>query len=130
MSRKFARCFLLCAGAAGLLACGEQGESPQTAPVEANQTVGAPAAPPVQPPMVVSSPAYRCDDGQALYVDVVNDDSFVNVRDSRQDIPIRLNRNSETGGFEGDGRSLSGRGDTVRYSAPERPEQDCRIASE
>ena len=80
------------------------------------------------PPMIARSVAYRCDDGKALYVDVLTDDDIVNVRDSRQDIPVRLIRNEETQRFEGEDRYLSGRGAEVRYNAPERQNQSCRAA--
>lgn len=81
------------------------------------------------PPMVVSSPSYRCDDGKALYVDVLTDENAVNVRDTRQDLPTRLTREGGEGPFTADGRSLSGVGDEVRYSAPDRPDQSCRAAA-
>lgn len=127
MLRTATSCTALLAAALGLAACTERSEDEGTALVATNQATEAP--PPVEaPPMVVSSPAYRCDDGRALYLDVMSDDSFVNVRDSRADIPVRLDRNPETERFEGEGRWLSGRGDTVRYAAPDRPEQACRVA--
>lgn len=80
------------------------------------------------PPMVASSPAYRCDDGGALYVDVLTDENAVNVRDSRDDLPTRLTREGGEGPFTGDGRTLSGTGDEITYSAPDRPDQTCRVA--
>lgn len=78
------------------------------------------------PPMVARSIAYRCSDGKALYVDVLTDENLVNVRDARQDLPVRLSREDEDSAFEGEGRSLSGRGDQVKYTAPDRPDQTCR----
>ena len=78
------------------------------------------------PPMVARSAAYRCDDGQALYIDFLTDNIAVNVRDSRADIPTRLAR-QEGETYSGEGRSLTGTGDEVSYSSPERPEQSCRI---
>ena len=80
------------------------------------------------PPMVASSPAYRCDDGDALYVDVLTDENAVNVRDSRADLPTRLTREGGTGPFTGEGRTLSGTGDEISYTAPDRPGQTCRMA--
>ena len=84
--------------------------------------------PSAMPPMVVRSPAYRCDDGKALYVDVLTDENIVNVRDSRADAPTLLSREEGDQAFTGSGRSLSSAGDVVRYSAPERREQECRVA--
>lgn len=81
------------------------------------------------PPMIARSAAYRCDDGKALYVDILTDDDVVNVRDSRKDLPVRLARDAETQRYLGENRSLSGRGDEVRYSSPERPNQNCRIGA-
>ena len=81
------------------------------------------------PPMVTRSPSYRCDDGGALYVDVLSDKSAVMVRDSRSDIPTRLDRETETGPFTGEERALSGTGAQVTYSAPDRPQQSCREAA-
>lgn len=80
------------------------------------------------PPMVVRSASYRCDDGRALYVDILDDKAAVLVRDSRADIPTRLAREGDEGPFEGDERSLSGTGSEVRYSSPDRPAQSCRQA--
>lgn len=78
------------------------------------------------PPMIVRSPAYRCSDGNALYVDVLSDENAVTVRDSRSDIPVRLTRDAPGEPFTDDGRTLSGTGTEVRYSSPERPSQVCR----
>lgn len=86
------------------------------------------AQPAELPPMVVRSPSYRCDDGKALYVDVLTDDNVVIVRDSRADLPTRLSRQAGSDPFGGEEHSLSGTGDVVRYSAPGRPEQECRAA--
>lgn len=91
---------------------------------ETNQNVATANIPP--PPMVTRSASYRCGDGDALYVDILTDENIVNVRDSRTDIPVRLTREAEGEAFEGEGRSLSGRGDEVNYSAPDRPNQTCR----
>lgn len=81
------------------------------------------------PPMVVRSPSYRCDDGKALYVDVLDDKSGVLVRDTRADIPTRLSSESEGGPYAGEERTLSGTGSEVRYSSPDRPSQSCREAA-
>lgn len=78
------------------------------------------------PPMVTRSASYRCDDGKALYVDILTDESVVNVRDSRSDLPNRLQRESEGGPFVGEERTLTGTGAEVRYSGPDRPAQSCR----
>ena len=72
--------------------------------------------------------SYRCDDGRALYVDVLTDENAVNVRDSRADVPKLLRREEGTDPFTGADRSLSGIGDEVRYSGPGRPQQSCRAA--
>ena len=113
-----------------LAACGPQEERIGPDPSE-NRAAADPAPPPLAepPPMVVRSPAYRCDDGRALYVDVMSDEGFVNVRDARPDIPVRLDRNPETEQYEGQGRTLSGAGEAVRYSAPGRPDQACRVTA-
>ncbi len=81
------------------------------------------------PPMVVRSPSYRCDDGNALYVDVLDDKSGVLVRDTRADIPTRLSSDNEGGPYAGEERTLSGTGSEVRYSSPDRPGQTCREAA-
>ena len=78
--------------------------------------------------MIARSPAYRCTDGNALYVDVLTDDSAVLVRDTRADTPTRLTRNSAGEPYTGDGHSLSGTGSEVTYSSPERPNQSCTEA--
>lgn len=80
------------------------------------------------PPMVQRSPAYRCDDGRALYVDVMTDKRALLVRDSRPDTPVRLERDGDEGPFSGGGRTLSGTGSEVRYLSEERPTQTCREA--
>ena len=85
-------------------------------------------APVEMPPMIVRSPAYRCDDGKPLYVNVLTDENAVTVRDSRADAPTLLNREEAEQAFTGSGRSLSSTGDVVRYGAPDRPEQECRAA--
>ena len=90
-----------------------------------NESAQAPAE---MPPMIVRSPAYRCDDGKALYVNVLTDENAVTVRDSRADAPTLLTREAAEQAFTGSGRSLSSTGDVVRYGAPERPEQECRVA--
>ena len=82
------------------------------------------------PRMVIRSPSYRCDDGGALYVDVMSDENAVNVRDTRRDVPTRLWRQGGTGPFTTENCSLSGTGDVVRYAGPDRPEQECRAASD
>lgn len=114
----------------GLAGCGSEGDereptAQEIADVAANVTD---AEAPEPPPMVVSSPSYRCDDGNALYVDVLTDENAVNVRDTRQDLPTRLTREDGEGPFTADNRSLSGVGDEVQYSAPDRPNQTCRAA--
>ena len=102
---------------------------------EENQTNAQPAAeaeiPPLDqpPPMIVRSASYRCDDGKALYVDVLTDESIVAVRDSRGDTPKRLHRESDAQPFTGEGRTLTGVGPEVRYSSQERASQSCRQAT-
>ncbi len=81
------------------------------------------------PPMVVRSPSYRCDDGKALYVDILDDKSGVLVRDTRADVPTTLSSDSEGGPYPGQERTLSGTGSEVRYSSPDRPDQTCREAA-
>ena len=122
-----------CVAAAGLAACDQQPEPAETAAVENETGAGldqpeANLSAAEMPPMVVRSAAYRCDDGNALYVDVLSDADVVNVRDSRSDLPVRLERESADANFTGENRSLSGTGDEVRYAAPERPDQSCRAA--
>lgn len=81
------------------------------------------------PPPIVRSPSYRCDDGKALYVDVLRDKLAVLVRDSRSDVPTRLERQSDGGPLTGSGRSLSGTGKDVQYSSQARPSQMCHQGS-
>jgi len=109
-----------------LAACEEQAEQPAVISNDV-AVVNEAETPAEMPPMIVRSAAYRCDDGDALYVDFLSDESVVNVRDSRQDLPTALERDEGTD-FTGDGRTLSGTGDEVSYSAPDRPSQVCRIA--
>ena len=112
-------------------ACGSDGDEkqPTTNELEPVATRNAIETPPAEPPpMVVRSPSYRCDDGRALYVDVLTDENAVNVRDSRADVPKLLRREEGTDPFTGADRSLSGIGDEVRYSGPGRPQQSCRAA--
>ncbi|MCF8706480.1 hypothetical protein [Rhizorhapis sp. SPR117] len=80
------------------------------------------------PPMIVKSASYRCDDGGALYIDIMSDENVVSVRDIRREVPAPLERDTETEVFTGSERSLSGTGDEVSYSGPGRPDQTCRIA--
>ncbi len=110
-----------------LAACGEPEPEQVGSPEPLNRAAGAPplAEP---PPMIVRTPSYRCDDGGALFLSVLTDDSYLTLRDTLRDVPVRLDLNPQTGRFEGEGRMLSGTGDTVRYAAPERPEQECRAA--
>ena len=82
------------------------------------------------PPSITRSPAYRCQDGQALYVDVMSEGNAVLVRDSRTDTPVRLEREGGQGSFTGDGRTLSDTDDEVIYASPERASQMCREAQE
>lgn len=113
--------------AVAIVACG-QPETEQVGPPEPLNRAA--DAPPLKepPPMIVRAPSYRCDDGGPLYVSVMTDESFVTVRDRQEDVPARLDRNPESGRYEGQGRTLSGIGATVRYSGPERSEQECREA--
>ena len=112
---------------ASLGACGERAPEQVAAPEPLNRAADAPplAEP---PPMIVRTPQYRCDDGGPLYVSVLSDEGHVTLRDTLQAVPVRLDRSAETGRYEGAGRMLSGTGNTVRYSSPERPEQECRAA--
>lgn len=80
------------------------------------------------PPPIVRSVAYRCQDGDALYVDVLAEKNAVLVRDSRADTPVRLEREGGEGSFTGDDRTLSGTGDQVIYASPDRLSQACRQA--
>lgn len=119
-------------------ACGEGSQQPNGAEEPgANQQSADEAAvqqnaltPDDLPPTIVRSPAYRCSDGSSLYVDVLSDDDAVLVRDSRGDVPTRLERSSPGGSFSGEERTLSGTGGTVSYSAPDRPGQTCTQAAE
>lgn len=120
---------LLCAAA---LVAGCGGERVKEEDLEvANQVAEGPEVPPLEapPPMIARSAAYRCDDGNALYVDILTDGGSVNVRDSRSDIPKLLKRGSEGAPFTGEDRTLSGTGDQVNYSSPDRPNQSCRVAA-
>lgn len=116
--------------AAFLASCGSDTNAPQSQTTTEQENVAAADANAQveMPPMVVRSAAYRCDDGNALYVDVLSDDNAVSVRDSRQDLPVRLERQDGSGEFTGANRTLSGVGDEVQYSAPDRPMQECRAA--
>ena len=124
-------------GMAMLLASGctnQAGEQPandaNTADTAAQQGAQPPTNNSVElPPMVVRSPSYRCDDGNALYVDVLADKSGVLVRDTRADIPTKLSSENEGGPYAGGERTLSGTGSEVRYSSPDRPDQTCREAA-
>lgn len=82
------------------------------------------------PPAIVRSPAYRCQDGRALYVDVLSDENAVLVRDTRGDTPTRLERAGGQGSFTGDGRTLSDTDNEVIYASADRPSQVCREAQE
>lgn len=119
------------AATVGLAACGSEGEEREPTQEELNAIAAnaATAEAPEPPPMVVRSASYRCDDGNALYVDVLTDENAVNIRDTRQDLPTRLTREDGDGAFTAEGRSLSGVGEEVRYSAPDRPDQTCRAAA-
>lgn len=119
---------------ATVAACGNEPQQPaqneaMTTEADAEQNQVAPLDPADIPPPIVRSPAYRCDDGKALYVDVLQDKQAVLVRDSRSDVPTRLERESDSGPLTGDGISLSGTGSEVRYSSPDRPSQACREAA-
>lgn len=127
----FAQCAFACAI---LAACGtEPPEAPQSTQDEAGtdleQNRTATLDPADMPPPIVRSRSYRCDDGNALYVDVLQDKHVVLVRNSRSDVPTRLERESDAGPLTADGFSLSGTGNEVRYSSPERPSQACREAA-
>ena len=121
--------YLLCA-AALVAGCGGERVREQDLEV-ANQVAERPELPPIEapPPMIARSASYRCDDGKALYVDILTDDASVNVRDSRSDIPKLLKRETEGAPFTGEERTLSGTGDEVSYSSPDRPKQSCRAAA-
>lgn len=82
------------------------------------------------PASIVRSPAYRCQDGRALYIDVLSDEDAVLIRDSRGDTPTRLERAGGQGSFTGDGRTLSDTDDEVIYASADRPSQVCREAQE
>lgn len=112
-----------------LAACGGESDSAGGTANRAMTNEAAALEPPpleAPPPMVARSVSYRCDDGRALYVDILTDESVVNVRDARSDLPNRLERESEDAPFVGEERTLSGTGTEVRYSGPDRPEQSCR----
>ena len=85
-----------------------------------------PPTSPEMPPMIARSASYRCDDGQALYVDYLTDSSMVNVRDSRADLPVLLKTEGESDTFQGEDRTLRATGDEITYSSPKRPNQKCR----
>jgi hypothetical protein len=121
----------VCLAALAVSACNQQSDEVL---VETNETIAGneeQASEPQNldvaelPPMIERSPAYRCSDGDALYVDVLTDDRAVMVRDSRADVPVRLTRESAGQPFTGDGRTLSGTGSRVTYSTPDRPSQTC-----
>ncbi len=124
-------------GIAIVLASGCNNRTGEQAANDANlaTSAGQPGAQPTSansvelPPMVARSTSYRCDDGKALYVDVLDDKSGVLVRDTRADIPTRLSSESEGGPYAGEERKLSGTGSEVRYSSPDRPNQTCREAA-
>lgn len=120
-------------GIAILLASGCNNQAGEQPANDAN-TANTAAQPPLDnsvelPPMVVRSPSYRCDDGKALYVDVLDDKSGVLVRDTRADTPTKLSSENEGGPYAGEERTLSGTGSEVRYSSPDRPDQTCREAA-
>jgi hypothetical protein len=111
-----------------LAACGER-EPEKVGPEPLNRAADAPPLK-APPPMIVRTASYRCDDRGALYVSVMTDESYVTMRDRVGDVPVRLDRNAETGRYEGQRRTLTGAGDTVRYASADRPEQECRAADE
>lgn len=111
---------------AALAACGEP-EPEQVGPEPLNRAADAPPLK-APPPMIIRTASYRCDDRGALYVSVMTDESYVTMRDRLGDVPVRLDRNAQTGRYEGQGRTLTGTGDTVRYASADRPEQECRAA--
>lgn len=82
------------------------------------------------PAPIVRDASYRCDDGKALYVSVLEGKQAVLVRDSRSDVAVRLEREGDSDPLSGSGRILSGTGDEVRYSSADRPLQSCREAEE
>lgn len=112
-----------------LAGCRREPESAGPAEPASNAAEALPA-PQAPPPMIVRTPSYRCDDGGALYISVLSDENRLTLRDRLSDVPVPLEKNAATGLFEGGGRTLSGAGDTVRYSSPQRPEQECRAAEE
>lgn len=121
-----------CIAALAVTACSDNSAEQAARSDQANQqqTVDINELDPADlPPMIVRSPAYRCDDGKALYVDVLSDENAVMVRDSRADSPTRLSREGPDGAFSGEERTLSGTGSEVRYSSPDRPGQACREAA-
>jgi hypothetical protein len=102
----------LAAGAFTLAGCEAQqlGGDDMNVAQQQEATAGNVATANIQPPpMVTRSASYRCDDGKALYVDILTDENIVNV---------------------GEGRTLSGRGDEVNYTAPGRANQTCRAGGE
>ena len=117
--------------AGALASCGSDmnGTGDRKAAEQGNASAVGAEAPAELPPMVLRSASYRCDDGDALYVDVLTGEDAVSVRDSRADVPTRLVRENGSGPFAGEGRTLSGIGEEVQYSAPNRPEQECRAAA-
>ena len=126
-----ARHILFASLPAVLLLGGCQREPGQVGPANTgNAAAEARPSPVTPPPMIVRTPSYRCDDGGALYVSVLSDENRVTLRDRIADVPVPLERNAGSGRFEGSERTLSGTGDTVRYSGPQRPEQECRAADE
>lgn len=121
----------VCLALVSTTACSQENDEVSidtNAPAEERSSDPADVEPAELPPMIERSPAYRCDDGHALYVDVLTDEKSVMVRDTRADIPLRLKRSAADEPFAGSQRTLSGTGAEVRYSTPERPDQTCRQA--
>ncbi len=77
------------------------------------------------PPPVIRSLAFRCTDGNELFVEVLEGENSVLVRDKAGEPPAKLTREGGSGAFTGDDRTLSGIGDVATYSSPDRPNQRC-----
>lgn len=85
-------------------------------------------APVTLPPAILSTKTYRCKDKSAIQVNFLADNVTANVRpaEAATTAPTTLTAPAAGEPFVAEGYSLSSNSDTMTYTAPGRPSQECK----
>ncbi|WP_447954109.1 hypothetical protein [Sphingopyxis chilensis] len=83
-------------------------------------------APVAMPPAIIASHAYRCSNGDVLYVDFMQDGTSINVRRGPSGPTLRLTAPSQGLAYVGDGMNLTVSGKEVRVDEPKQVSRTCK----